>query len=374
MSRTLTAGLIALGLAAAPAAAREVQVEVEVLHISGLLAPAELEAMLADPRLTIEARYAPTRLIEGVTATRGRTMPIGSRLFAISQEQVLKGEQIERRGRVLRFRLPDVPSGQPLYRLNHVELRTPIAPGLGRPQPDLRVLLFGTAPAAGVHESALYTGHYAFDLGVRLRHHWSDAQGPAVQAALACNGDVRPLGNGEYRFRPHHRVAGLFRFLSPVVSSDPPSKPPAGQRSLQLREPFPEPLAGWRLSRNHLVQFEVEGQPVERYSIYAEQAGGGECRRTRAYDALYAGGRPVTLHRSIGSYRCGEAQGGVTHTARWLEDGSLASYAVSTAQGTQSWDAFPVTAPCPAGAAPAAEEVQMLVSELQRIREAFLRP
>ncbi|HEX5611353.1 MAG TPA: hypothetical protein VFX67_01785 [Burkholderiales bacterium] len=372
--RFLVPLLMFLSLFAKPAAARDVTVEVEVLHLSGLLAPAELEALLADPRLGIEAIYAPTRLIEGVTARRERTMPFGSRLIAISQERTLKGEQIERKGRILRFRLPDMPSGHAEYRLNHVTLRTPVPRGLGRPQPDLRLVLFGTAPEAGIHESALLSRHYAFDLGVRVRHRWSDAKGASVAAARDCTGGVQSLGNGTYRFRPYHRVAGLFDFLSPTVASDPPAKPPAGQRSLRLREPFPEPLAGWTLSRNHLVQIQTDGQLVERFSIYAEQAGGGECRRTRAYDALFYAGMPVVLHRSIHGYGCGAEAESHSVTATWLDDGSLASFAISRPQGGHAWDAFLAAAACPTGAPPEASETQALVGELQRIREAFLRP
>jgi len=69
-ARRLLPLLMVSCLAVSPVAARDVQVEVEVLHLSGLLAPAELEAMLADPRLRIDVLYSPERLIEGVTARR----------------------------------------------------------------------------------------------------------------------------------------------------------------------------------------------------------------------------------------------------------------------------------------------------------------
>jgi len=373
LPRTLDAVLIALGLSAAPVLAREVHVEVEVIHIGGLLAPTELEAWLADPRLAIEAVYAPTRLIDGVTARRERTMPFGSRLFAIPQERTLQGEQIERHGRLLRFRLPDVPAGHADYRLNHVTLRTPIPPGLARPQPALRLVLFGAAPQPGSQESALLSRHGAFDLGVRLHHRWSDAKGASAVSVAACGDGVQTLAQGGYRFRARHRTAGLFDFLSPTVSSDPPAKPPAGQRSLRLQQPFPEPLNGWQLSRNHLVQFAVDGQRVERYSIYAEQAGAGECRRTRAYDALFSGGKPVALQRSLHAHGCAADTQSQSVAATWLDDGALATYIVSSPQGGQAWDSFANGAGCPVGPAPAAADVQALVSELQRIREAFLQ-
>jgi hypothetical protein len=65
MPRNLfTSVLLFLGLGAGPAPARDLQVEVEVLHIGGLLAPAEIETLLADERLSIVATYEPTRLIE----------------------------------------------------------------------------------------------------------------------------------------------------------------------------------------------------------------------------------------------------------------------------------------------------------------------
>ena len=63
--RVLTALLVALGLRAAPALARDLEVEVEVLHLAGLLTPAELDARLADPRLAFEAGYQPERPIAG---------------------------------------------------------------------------------------------------------------------------------------------------------------------------------------------------------------------------------------------------------------------------------------------------------------------
>ena len=373
------AALVFLGLGSGPALTRDLQVEVEVLHVGGMLAPAELQTMLADERLSIEALYHPTRLINGVTARRERIMPFGTRLFAINQDLNLKGDQIERKGRMLRFRVPDIhPEHADYYRLHALSLRTPIASGKGRPQPELRIDLMQQPPKAGAYETASFTRFGAFDLGLRLRYRWSDAQGAMAVDPTICRADIQLLGNGEYRFRPHHRVAGLFRSLASTVQSDPPSRPPAEQRSMRMREPYPEPVAGWQLSRNHLVQLEVDGQPVERLSVYAEQSGAGRCRRTRGYEALFAGGQIVELESNSSDYDCGPEEGvqGRSVQAGWLNDGSLARYIVSSPQGSQAWDGFSASqsTQCGSGVVPPAGEVEALVTEFQRIRAAFLRP
>jgi len=258
-------------------------------------------------------------------------------------------------------------------------LRAPIAPGIGRPQPDLTIDLLNQISKAGAQESAVFTRHGAFNLGLRVRSWWSDAPGTATAAKPVCDIDIQPLGNGQYRFRPQHRMAGLAQFLASDVQSDPPARPRAGQQSWRLREPFPEPLAGWKLSRNHLLQLLIDGTPVELLSLYAEQAGTGHCRRSRSYDALFAGGKAVSLKTSAYDTECA-ADGSSSNRsveASWLDDGSLASYLVNTQSGGQSWDGFAATGPAICGKSPAPpsnEEVQALRTELQRIREAFLRP
>ena len=371
--------LLFLGLNMGPAMARDLQVEVEVLHIGGMLAPAELESVLADARLAIEATYQPTRLVEGVTARRERTLPIGSKLIPIPQQLNLQGEQVERKDRSLRFQVADDHAGHADYRLHSLALRAPIAPGTGRPQPDLTIDLLNPVSKGGAQETALYTRHGAFDLGLRVRYRWSDAQGAATAAATVCQVDIQSLGGGQYRFRPQHRLAGLARFLASDVQSDPPARPRAGQRSWRLREPFPEPMTGWKLSRNHLLQLQVDGTPVELFSLYAEQAGSGHCRRSRSYDALFAGGKAVSMKSSVYETECA-ADGSSSNRsveASWLDDGSLASYQVNTQNGSQSWDGFAAAAPAVCGKSPSApsrEEVQALMADLQRIREAFLRP
>jgi hypothetical protein len=376
--RSLATLLISLGLCAGPTLARELQVEVDVLHTGGMLSASELEAMLSDARLSIEAVYQPTRLIDDVTARRERTLPLGSRLIAIPQSQSLRDSQVKRQGRTLRFQVADIHPGHADYRLHQLALRTPVAPGMGRPQPDLQIDLLNPVPRSGAHETAAYGRYGAFDLGLRLRYRWSDEQGAARVAALTCHADIQLLANGQYRFRPQHRLAGLFRFLTPIVQSDPPTRPPAGQRSLWLREPFPGPLAGWKLSRNHLVQLQVDGQTVERLSLYGEQTGSGSCRGTRSYEALFAGGQLVALQRSVHEDSCKGADVTYSHSveAEWLDDGSLARYMSNTPGASRTWDGFSAAAgaSCGTGAAPSTDEVRALKTELQEIREALLAP
>ena len=63
--------------------------------------------------------------------------------------------------------------------------------------------------------------------------------------------------------------------------------------------------------------------------------------------------------------------------AAWLDNGSLARHTVSSAQGSTTWDAFDAAAAgsCRTNPIPPAEmDVQAVMSEMQRIREAFLAP
>lgn len=352
---------------------RELQVEVEVLHVGGQLAPAELEAMLADPKLSVEASYQPTRLIEGETARRERVMPFGSRLFAIPQQVVVEGAQIERKGRTLRFQVPDVPPGHSQYRLGSMLLFIPVAPGPGRPQPGARVTLYEEAPAAGAWETPRFGRYGAFDLGLRLRHRWSDAKGGMQVGKIVCQADIRALGGGQYRFRSPHRHEGLFRSLASDAQSDPPSRPKTGQRSRQMREPFPAPIAGWKLSRNHLMQVDLGGEVVERLSVYAEQAGAGSCRRTRSYDALFSGGQLVILRRSSYDTECGPGGESQSVEAAWGGDGNLSRYIGGSLPVGEGWDGFAAEGGCPSAAAPPGDEVEALKVELKGIRDAFLR-
>lgn len=371
--------LVLLGLISGPALARDLQVEVEVQHIGGMLTASELDSLLTSERLNIEVIYHPTRLIDGITARSERTMPFGSRLFAINQYLTRQGTQVERQARTLRFQVPEIhPEHPDYYRMRALSLRVPLAPGQGRPQPDMRIGLLHEPRKIGAHETAIFIRNGAFDLGLRLRYRWSDAQGPIMADETLCRADIQPLGNGAFRFRPRHRVAGLFRFFAPTVHSDPPSRPPAGQRSVRMHEPYPDPLTGWRLSRNHMVQLEIDGQTVERLSVYAEQQGAARCRRTRAYEALFAAGQLVEVQRRFTTYDCspGDKVQSQNVEASWLDDGSLARYVVSSAQGSQTWDGFAATAPDKCGstaAAPAVRDVQALTNEFSHLRETFLR-
>jgi hypothetical protein len=378
LKRPCSALMLILGLSAESAFARDLLVEVEVVHIAGKLAPAQLEARFADERLSVEADYDPTRLIDGVTARRERIMPIGTKLFAISRNLTVTAAQIERQGRLLRFQLPDAhPEHPEYYRLHTLRVRVPAAPGRGRGQPDERIGVTSVPPKAGAHETAFLTRFGESDIGVRVRHRWSDAQGETVLEPMKCHFNVQSLGDGRYRFRTEHPQAGEFRDLASTAQSDPPSRPPAGQRSFRMREPYPEPMANWQLTHSHLVQLHVDGQPVERFSVNARESGAGQCLRTHSYEALFAGSQLVALRRSMNEKEC-NPDGSRQHVwieASWLEDGSLAKYLATIPQGKREWDAFLAAAGCAAGGAPPpAGEVEALTAEFQRIRAAFLRP
>ena len=374
LRRSVTALLVLLVLGGT-AQARELEVEVEVLHVGGMLTPAELDTLLADERLFVEANYYPNRLIDGVTARRERQMPIGTRLIPIPQLFTLPGAQIQRQGRLVRFKLPDSPPEYPDHRIVGISVKIPMLSGFGRPAPnfDLGLLNEGSL-AAEPREVPIYYRSGTINLGVRLRYRWSDARS-APRVAGMCLLDVHMLGDGKYRFPPQHRSAGFFEGLSSTVQSDPPSRPPQGQRSLRMQPPYPEPLGEWRLSRNHLVQIQSEGQTLERLSVYGEQSGEGTCRRSRSYEALYANGQPVVLQLNAFDYGCPDGDSRSRGaTGRWLDDGSLESWI--PAQGGTSWSRFASTAPgkCAApGEPPAAGDVEALKSELGRVRAGFLR-
>ena len=378
--RCVSSMLIFLGLSAAHATARELLVEVEVLHAGGMLTLSELETMLAADALTVEALYSPTRLIEGITATRQRVMPLGTRLFAIPHTVNVKGGEIERQGRVIRFRLMEIPPGHDHYRLNAVAMQSLVAAGPGRPQPHITIALLQEPPRPGAHEAAVLVRQNVFDVGLRLRYRWNDAKGPVTPSADRCHPDIQALGSGAYRFRPRHRFAGFFTVLASDAQSDPPSRPRAGQRSLRLTSPYPEPLNGWHLSRNHLIRMHLDGHTIERLSVYAEQPGRGQCRRTRGYEALFGDGELVELQRSTRDYGCSADQGsnGESVQASWLDDRSLGRYLLSNDRGTQEWDAFAASrrTECgenSGGSAPQTGSLDSLTGEFHRLREAFLR-
>jgi hypothetical protein len=368
--------MVALGVPGESAQSRTLDVELEFQHTGGMLEPAELDQWLANPELAIEALYHPLKLIEGKTATRIRMMPIGSRLEPILHTVTLRGAQVERAGRALRFRLDERPPTREPYRLLSLYLRMPVPPGLGRPQPELKMLLLHEPPANGVHQVGLSGRYGTFDLGQRLRYRWSDAQGESKRQPQTCGGDVHEVDAERYRFRPRHRYAGLFEFLTSDVSSDPPAKPRAGWQSFQMRAPYPEPIAGWRVSRNHLIRLDVGKGRIDRMSIYAEQAGPGQCKRTRAYDALLAGDQFVRIERSLAEYDCDkEYRPSQIVRAEWLEDGSLARYMEGSGASPTLWDAFSAGQPAACGStapSPDATRVDALQAELQQLRNAFV--
>jgi len=367
--------MVALGVQS-ESRARTLEVELEFQHIGGMLEPEELEAWLASPGLVIEAIYHPLKLIEGRTAKRHATMPIGSRLDPILHTIELRGAQVERSGRTLRFRVDENPQLRDPYRLMSLYLQVPIPPGIARPQPMLKIGLLHEPAASGAHQAAL-TGRFgAFDLGQRVRYRWSDAQAEAKRQPASCGGDVREVDADRYRFRPHHRYAGLFEFLKPDVSSDPPKRPRPGWQSFQMRAPYPAPIDGWRVSRNHLIRLEVPGGRIDLLSVYAERSGPGQCRRTRAYDALLAGDQFVRIERSLAEYNCGKDYSpSQIERAEWLEDGSLVQYVAGAGGNPSIFDRFSIGQPAACGAlvpAPPPAQVDALKAEVRRLREAFL--
>lgn len=370
--RWVAALTMALGLHAEPAQARTLDVEVEFQHIGGMLAAAEFDAWMASPDLVIEAVYHPLRLIEGKTARRIRTMPFGSRLEPNLRTITLRGASIERAGRTLRFRLDE----QDAYRLFSVDMSVTIHDGIGRPQPTLRLAVMHEPAPQGAHQAALTANFDVFDLGGRLRYRWSDAPADWQRKEPLCGGDAREAGPDRYRFRERHPHLGLFRALHSEVDSSPPVNPPPGWKSFQMREPYPPPLAGWRVSRNHLIRLDIPGGRVDRLSIYAEQTGSGSCRRTRSYDVLLSGDRFVRIERSIDEYDCpGGGTPNQTVRAEWLADGSLAYYMQSPGANPAVYDAFSLGQPAACGAlapAPGSAEVEALQAEVMQLRSAFL--
>ena len=374
--RWLAALMVALGLQSESPHARTLEVELAFQHTGGLLEPGELDAWLVSPDLMIEAVYHPLHLIEGKTARRIKTMPMGSRLEPNFHTSTLRGAQIERTGRVLRFRLDEQPPTQEAYRLISVYLSVPIAPGIGRPQPALRIALLHEPATNGAHQVA-FTGNFkAFDLGARLRYRWSDAPSDWKRREPICGGDAREVDLERYRFRVRHRHLVFFEALSAEVSSDPPLKPPVDWKSFRMHEPYPPPIGGWRVSRNHLIRLNVPGGRIDRLSIYAEQAGPGQCLRTRTYDALLSGDQFVRIERSVAEHDCekGYPPSQIVR-AEWLEDGSLAYYMQGSGANPAIYDAFSIGQPAVCGAlasAPDPAQVNALQAEVSRLRKAFL--
>lgn len=373
LPRLLTSLLIFLGFAG-PVSARTLNVELEVLHVAGLLSQAELDRLVASPELRIEAHYQPTRLIVGETARREKIMPIGSKLFAIGQITTLRVAQIERQGRSLRFRIDETHSAHASYRLQWLRLAVPITSGPGRPQPDLEVMLADTVANQGAYESVFLRGDSAFTLGLRLRYRWDDAQGDYVLAALPCDGDIQALGKGQYRFRPEQRLLRLFGTLDFSSRGQ-------GAKRFMLAPPYPAPLGDWQASEQQLVQLQAEGKTLESMSLRVERKGADGCRYTRNYDAWFADGKPVQLKRSgygMHSDTCEEpVASDPTTEMRWNDDGTLGWFIESSRlSATRVWDDFSATNPACAGeqsSPPSSAEVASLRDEFVRLRAAFLK-
>ena len=377
--RWLAALMVALGMQSESARARTLEVELEVQHIGGDLEPAELEAWLASPNLKVEATYHPLKLIDGRTAIRSRTMPIGTRLDAILHTVELPSAQIERRGRTLRLRVEEDAATRDPYRLLRLTLSVPIPSQPHRPQPALEIGLVYAPEKTGAHQSGFLGRYGTFDLGGRVRYRWSDALAADWKREVpSCGGDVRDLDADRYRFRARHRYESYFRALGPEVSSDPPRKPRPNRTSYQMRAPFPAPIDGWQVGRNHLIRLDLAKGRIDRFSIYAEQAGPGQCKRTRTYDALLSGDQFVRIERSIAEYNCGKDRSpSLIDRAEWLEDGRLVHYMTGAGDGPTIFDPFSATQPGACRATtpePPAAQVDALKAEAQRLREAFRAP
>ena len=235
----------------------------------------------------------------------------------------------------------------------------------------------------GVHQAALVARAGTLDLGMRVRQHWSDSDQEPHRQLPSCGGDAIEVDEERYLFRPRHRFEGYLRFLGPTVQSDPPSNPPPGQQSFQLHEPYPEPLAGWTLARNHLVRLTLANGVVDRVSIYAQQQSTGNCLRSRMYEMLFADGQLVSFERSLYETACADGEepyaSGPSVSASWLDDGSLGRFIYSAGDGSppRIFDSFNAKQPAACGAneaPPSAEQVQALREEAQLLREAFFRP
>jgi hypothetical protein len=373
-SRLLLSLLILLGFTQ-PASARTLAVEVEFLHLAGLMTQAELSALLASPQLRIEAHYHPEKLIDGVTARRERVMPIGSKLFALGQITVIPADKITRQGLNLRFSAEETHPAHASYRLQSLRLVVPLPPGPGRPQPNLEITFADPLERQSAHEKAFVSRNAAFSLGLRLRYRWNDAQGAYISLRTDCDTDVQAMGNGQYRFRPEQK---LLRLLGSIDFGGVGQKMPAGARRFLLAPPYPAPLTGWQPGDQQLVQLRAEGKTLESMTLHAERTGEDACRYTRIYNAWFADGKPVQIKRSafgLHTEKCEQPRDdGATIEIQWNDDGTLASFMESSPRGTRLWDGFRAGNPsCEAQTQPTSGEVEALRDEFARLRAAFLK-
>lgn len=373
LSRLFLSLLILFGFAP-PALARTLAVELEFLHLAGLLTQDELNALLANPQLRVEAHYQPEKLIDGVTARREKVMPIGSKLFSLGQITVIPAAQITRQGKGLRFAVEDSHPAHASYRLQSLILMAPLPPGPGRPQPHLEVTLADSLERQGAHEKAFLNRNAAFTLGLRLRYRWNDAQGAFASQRPGCESDIQALGNGEYRFRPEQR---LQRLLGTIDFGGVGQKVPAGARRLLLAPPYPAPLTDWQALDQQLVQLVAERKTLESITLQMERTGPDACLYTRHYNAWFADGKPVQIKLSafgLHTKKCEEPREGTTVEMRWNDDGTLAYFMESSRLGTRLWDSFRAGGPsCEAQKQPTSGEVDALRDEVMRLRAAFMK-
>lgn len=374
--RWLTTLGLMIGLQAAPACARTLDVELEIQHIGGLLPAAELDSMLASPEVQVSAVYEPRWLIPGITARRESTLPLGSQLLPILQRSELAPQQIARHGRTLSFSVSEKHAEHRGYTLANLQLFLPMADGPGRPQPSLEIIL-PELPANGqAQQHALLTRAGSIELGMRLRYRWSDVSAAMMQASALCSDTVQVIDSDHYRFRPSHSHAGLFSHLASAAHS--------GQRRVQLAEPVPSELHGWVVERQQLVLLHIGGVQVERLSLLASREASAQCQHSLSYEALFADGQLVEMQRSGYSSGCADdSSASQWMAASWLNDGSLARLSSTQGQAPSvSWDAFALGQPahCHASTNPPTrqptpsqqQELQGYVQTLQHLRQAFL--
>lgn len=355
---------------AQPAKPRMLGVNVEFVHINGLLEPAELASLLAQPALSVEARYAPRRLIEGETSRRVPVMPMGSREIPVMREVTLGAADITASRSGVRFALADRLEGPGDYRLRSVDLLLPLPPGIGRPQPHVRLGLFDGVPS-GPDRAAQLRDAQAFELGFVVDRYWRDeaSLGVTVLSPGGC-GPVHLAMDGRWHFRPRHPLAGL----QPVLASMAYEEPRRGshERVLQLNRPAPAWLEGVALSRHHVTRAKAGAATVEQMAIHGARTGASGCTETIRFDALMADGQPVevefTAHR-----RCGDASTSQEARATWLGDGSLSTYrSRATGAAPVAWSAPMAGLPqCQAASAPPDAAARVLGAQALELLDAF---
>ena len=355
---------------AQPAKARELKLHVDFIYFNGLLEPAQLAELLAQPDVTVQAGYHPRRLIRGETFERTPALPFGTRDIVISRDVTLRRAEIASTPSSVSFALAERLDGIGDYRLRNANLFIPIPPGLGRPQPHLRVSLFGNLPQTPLRAGALWD-FMAFELGGIMSVHWSDEAPPRLWTPRPddCRG-VRQEPDGSWRFEPRHPLAGLW----PMLSSMAYQTPRAGSHTVidRMNGPAPPWLDGYALSRHHLVRAQAGAAVVEFVSVYGERTGPGACSQTILLDALLADGRPIRVQLSSGNRRCATEHSRDAR-ASWLADGSLAEYRDRASGAARvEWSAFQASFPdCRVIGEPSDAAVAALRDQALELAHAF---